>query len=115
MPSKYETLMAKYPFFQKLSRVECGEGWHDLIKNLCAELERLTLGPNFQVIEVKQKLGELRFYVENVPNGKRGMVYKLIQETEKKSRITCEYCGQKGKRVSIKWVTKTLCENCKKK
>lgn len=112
MPNKYAELMQKYPFFQKLSSIDCGEGWYELIKNLCAELERLTLGPNFQVVQVKEKNGALRFYVQNVPDGKKKMVYKLIQEAENRSLLTCELCGKPGRLIIKKLLLKTRCPSC---
>jgi len=109
---KYAELMQKYPFFQKLSRIECGEGWYGLIKNLCAELEKLTLGSSFQVVQVKQKNGALRFYVENVPDSKKKVAYSLIQEAENRSLLTCEECGNPGRLVIKKLLLKTRCPSC---
>jgi len=51
----------------------CGDGWFDLVWRLCERLEPLVLelsatlppGDRFEIVQVKQKMGELRFYVSH--------------------------------------------------
>lgn len=79
-------------------------GWYPLIKNLIDEL--ITLGWDKQVTQVKEKFGELRFYI----NGGSDEIYNKITEAEKLSHETCELCGEKGElRTKIRWFT-TLCD-----
>ena len=79
-------------------------GWYPLIKNLIDEL--ITLGWDKQVTQVKEKFGELRFYI----NGGSDEIYNKITEAEKLSHETCELCGKKGElRTKIRWFT-TLCD-----
>ncbi len=93
---------------------DCGDGWFEIIKELCEELGKLNM-PNFQVVQVKEKLGSLRFYVVGAPRGLSRKVDELIKETETKSEQTCEVCGKPGtsKQPSkIKWLSSVLCDNC---
>lgn len=43
---------------------ECGNGWFDLLYDLCLDLEYLSRGKNIEIIavQVKEKFGGLRFY-----------------------------------------------------
>jgi hypothetical protein len=50
---------------------ECGDGWFEILWRLCVDLEPLVTGlerdtgEQFEVVQVKQKLGTLRFYVSH--------------------------------------------------
>lgn len=61
----------------------------------------------FQVIQVKEKFGELRFYV----NYGSDKIYDLIEEAEEKSAEICEICGKPGKLNEGNWL-RTRCKNC---
>jgi len=73
-------------------------GWHDLVYTLCAKLEQHARrlhghAPAFKVVQVKQKLGGLRFYGMYQSSA----MQKLIDEAEKRSFTICEACGKPGK------------------
>jgi len=85
----------------------CGDGWFKIIYNLSKKLSNLNLPDDFEVFEVKEKFGGLRYYV----NDGNEEVYKLISEAEEKSYTTCEVCGKIGKIRNSGWV-KTLCDEC---
>lgn len=98
---------------------ECDDGWFDLIWKLCEDIEKLLeeaknnseLDPEFgefEVIQVKEKFGSLRFYTnwENGPIGDR------IVEAENESAKTCEMCGRPGKLDSTSGWIKTVCDDC---
>lgn len=75
----------------------CGNGWYELIWNLCHELASLYEDnnvdlDNIEVLQVKEKFGQLRFYVGWMIDGS----YKIIEKYEKLSESTCEICGDKG-------------------
>ncbi|MDP3792932.1 MAG: hypothetical protein Q8Q89_04375 [bacterium] len=91
---------------------ECGDGWFGLIKELCEKLRVLNL-KDFRVLQVKEKFGGLRFYVNCVELEKAEEAYRLIDEAESKSLTVCEECGKPGKPNKIGWI-KTLCDNCRK-
>jgi hypothetical protein len=103
---------------------ECGDGWFDLIWKLSEDIEnelknedsriqikqRLKDDPPFEVIQVKEKFGELRFYA----NGGNDKIQDLIDSAERKSVQICENCGKPGKTRGEGWIT-TLCDECNKR
>ncbi|MEK7197881.1 MAG: hypothetical protein AAB648_00250 [Patescibacteria group bacterium] len=91
---------------------ECGDGWFELINELCKKLKALDL-KDFRVLQVKEKFGGLRFYVNGVELDKADETYQLIDEAEAKSLTICEKCGKPGKSNEIGWI-RTLCDNCRK-
>ena len=44
--------------------IECGDGWFELLNNMCHDVVKLSKGKNIQVVahQVKEKFGGLRFY-----------------------------------------------------
>ena len=88
----------------------CGDGWFDIIWNLCELIETIGVPDNFEVFQVKEKFGGLRFYT----TGNVGMqVDREIMKAENKSLETCEYCGKPGTQTKTGWI-KTLCSECNK-
>ena len=78
-------------------------GWNLIIKNLIQDLIRL--GWNKEVIQVKEKFGGLRFYI----NEGTDEIHQRIGEAELESMKTCEITGRPGKlRTDIGWY-RTLC------
>jgi len=59
------------------------------------------------VCQIKSKFATLRFYADNLTEYNKGVIYMA----ENMSGSICEFCGDKGKQVGLKWIT-TLCENC---
>lgn len=78
-----------------------GDGWYSLIDELSSKLEPLGI----EAVQVKEKFGTLRFYI----NQGNEEVYRLIYNAEEKSGKTCEDCGNPGKTRGKMWV-KTLCD-----
>jgi len=79
-------------------------GWNLIIKNLIQDLIRL--GWNKEVIQVKEKFGGLRFYI----NEGTDEIHQRIGEAELESMKTCEITGRLGKiRTDIGWY-RTLCD-----
>jgi hypothetical protein len=88
-----------------------GDGWHIILWRLCvdleplvAELERET-GERFEVVQVKQKLGTLRFYVTHHSDA----IDARISEARVESSRACEVCGQAGKQVETGGWVRTVC------
>jgi hypothetical protein len=87
------------------------DGWFDILWRLCADLEPLVTemeragGRQFEVLQVKEKFGGLRFYVNCRNDAIRQRIEAAIQE----SFHTCEVCGQPGKVREDSWI-KTLCD-----
>jgi len=86
---------------------ECGDGWYDIIYRLCEDIEKLNPPDDFEVSQVKEKYGTLRFYTW----GSTDAIEDRIDEAEKESAKTCEWCGEFGKLRGKGWVT-TLCAGC---
>ena len=83
--------------------LEVGDGWYELIDELCSKLEPLGA----EALQVKEKFGSLSFYVSG-PNE----AHKLSAKYGQKSLKICEWCGAPGeKRTDDYWI-KTLCDEC---
>ena len=80
------------------------DGWFLLLWRLCEELEPLVAeaekesGKPFEVFQVKEKFGGLRFYVSH----HTVVVDPLIEDTQEESSRTCEVCGQQGSLHGLK-------------
>lgn len=76
---------------------ECGDGWYNLIDHLCLNIQshidwELKQGKEVEqvvAVQVKEKFGSLRFYVEGGDDYTRGM----IRLAESLSAMMCEGCG----------------------
>jgi hypothetical protein len=79
-----------------------GDGWFDIVWRLCEDLEPLTIesekatGEPFEVLQVKEKFGELRFYVSHIH--RTDAILQRIGAAGLESVRTCEVCGQPGSR-----------------
>jgi hypothetical protein len=94
---------------------ECGDGWYELIRELCEELKEMIPDAyegeeEFEVVQVKEKFGGLRFYT----NWATEEMYEKIEEAEGKSFKICEDCGQPGRVRAGGWI-RTLCDYHAKK
>lgn len=80
---------------------ECvGEGWSALVDEVYDRLPQDAV-----VLNVKEKFGGLRIYVDGVSME----VLDFIDDIEDKSLDTCEICGAAGKPRPTKWI-KTYCD-----
>ena len=101
-------LLGRYPRFfaiDRLREVRCYGGWLALIDELCQALELHLLSspstPQIKVVQVKEKFGELRFYIE----GGDQHCQMLIVQARARSLITCEVCGAPGSLIGERWVS----------
>lgn len=91
-----------------------GDGWFNILKELC---EKITAtGIQLKVVQVKEKFGTLRFYVdlirsENSKEGDNETINKLISEAETKTEVTCEWCGAPATLRQGGW-WRVLCDGC---
>ncbi len=97
---------------------ECMDGWYWLIDRLCSNLQWNTdhnnrdgRYPQVVAVQVKEKFGELRFYVENATEAQ----YAVISYTETLSNYICESCGSMENIGHTQGYISTLCEKCKDK
>jgi hypothetical protein len=120
---KVSDIMNKYWFFKPDYSLqnnlmafgfECDEGWYSLIDELCSKLEKLINEKYpklkkgkypFEVSQVKEKYGGLRFYINSAPEE----ILDLIDEYEKKSYKICEICGEPGELKEVNHWYKTVC------
>lgn len=143
LPEKQTILVKKYPsIFREFGGdpkdtcmawgIECGDGWFDLIDNLCKTItnhvdhaNRLWPKLKFAVVaaQVKQKYGTLRFYTDyiyshDLEEHDLDKVNKYINEingmiimAETISSQVCETCGEKGRRGADMYPI-TECDSC---
>lgn len=88
--------------------VDCGPGWTSTIVAL--DLEIAKLDPHYELHQVKEKFGMLRYYFSCDPKV-YDQAYVLVGIAEEKSGVTCEICGQPGHARTGGWI-KTLCDAC---
>lgn len=84
--------------------IECGDGWLEIIRELCAVLEPKGV----VAAQVKEKYGTLRFYT----NGGDAEADAAIERAEAQSEVTCEICGDPGEMCGTGWLM-VRCENCR--
>ncbi len=83
---------------------DCGDGWFKLLDKLSKQIVKLD--PKCEAVQVKEKWGGLRFYV----NATLHIIHTLIMNAEKESYTICEVCGKSGKfRGDLFW-KQTLCK-----
>ena len=93
----------------------CGDGWEPIIRRLSARLEAMIAAmpendrSRFRASDVKQKLGELRFYVEDHTLE----IDEAIREAEREASCTCEECGRPGTRGKSGGYVAVWCTACR--
>ena len=87
--------------------IECGDGWYDLIDQVC---NRLLEFKGVEFMQVKEKFGELRIYTDGLPAEYSDKVWDIIGDATEESRTVCEVCGEPGKIRSLAWI-RTLCDH----
>lgn len=108
MKSLYE-LIAEYPIFQG---TPCGvsvrSGWVPLLEDLAKDLADVQ---GLQVLQVKQKFGGLRVYVDS----EDPRVFEAVARVEERALRTCEACsgGDDVKTSFDKGRVQTLCKLCR--
>ena len=108
-PDLTQKLLDKYPKLfsnQQFWGFECGDGWYDILDNLCGAITQYTHDPDeVYVDQIKEKFGRLRFYLSREDDVMHGMVTLA----EYMSGHTCETCGKRGKTRGGSWMV-TLCD-----
>lgn len=95
---------------------ECPDTWHDLAREVHAEL--LKIDPDYQVVQIKEKFGGLRYYFtpsEGIDTDTRRRMDQITYAAETKSNTICQVCGEPGERTSKRGWYATLCETHKMK
>ena len=100
---------------------ECGDGWFNILNQLCQNIQHYIDWQNrneevvkqVTVDQVKEKFGTLRFYYTGGDDYVRG----LVSMAESMSGVTCETCGNSASTdwpESGGWVN-TTCQPCEEK
>ncbi len=91
---------------------ECGDGWFNILDQLMGNIQHHIDWKNKEEVvvqvtldQVKEKFGTLRFYY----TGGDDIIDGMVRMAESMSGVTCEECGNPGKRIGGGWVT-TLCK-----
>lgn len=102
--------------------ISCGDGWYELINNLCENIQNRLLNVNrnkpkeehltCEAVQVKEKFGGLRFYTQ----GGDDYIEGAISLAESMSYDICNQCGNKAaeQKNNRGWIY-TLCNECKEK
>ena len=88
-----------------------GNGWYWLIDNLCNCIQGYiddNNKPQAEAVQVKEKFGGLRFYL----NGADEYIQGMVSLAETMSYSTCESCGVTTDIMHTKGWIKTLCKSC---
>ncbi|MFE5374034.1 hypothetical protein [Streptomyces mirabilis] len=90
-----------------------GPGWQHLLERLHEQIRAAF--PGYGLLELKEKLGGLRVYVEGPP-GSGDRLRSLIARAEEEAERTCEFCGTPGRiRTRDDWPggwRKSVCDSC---
>ena len=99
--------------------IECGAGWLPFIeKCFVAVQEAVDAGVQVKVFQIKQKLGALCFYVEDLPEERGSAAHdKMRQEIvvqENAASRCCEECGLEGQNIHASMFVRSYCPACLK-
>jgi hypothetical protein len=97
---KYGHYIADY-----LISFDCGLGWKPLID----ELFQMISGTDAKVVQIKEKFGFLRIYLDNATQE----IDNKVSDLEVRSSKICEFCGSKENITTEGSWLKTLCKNCR--
>jgi hypothetical protein len=111
-------LMTDYRFYggylDKGLPFECGDGWYPMLVELSDKIKAildLKKHHTFNVVQVKEKFGTLRFYADGCTEA----INDLIDEYEKKSKAICELCGEKSSLITVGHWIYNRCPDCAQK
>jgi hypothetical protein len=121
LPDKERAIFDRWPHWfpteteNRRLLISCSDGWYNLVWQLLERLEPLVAGPaeddgpQFQVVQVKQRFGELVVHLNRYTDE----TFAALTAAGELSRRTCEICGNPG---TLDWETtrvwKTLCSSC---
>lgn len=78
------------------------QGWEHLVTTLNDDIA--TIDPDYKIVQVKEKFGELRYYVRlslNLDDDTHNHAFDLIDQATQRSRSICDICGEHGE---VMWV-----------
>lgn len=86
---------------------DVGRGWLPLLERLHIALS--DVDPDYQVIQLKEKFGQLRVYL-GYQDGINEQLYNIVTDFEDESSTVCELCGAEGRLVNPRGWYFTRCE-----
>lgn len=91
----------------------CPPGWQQIVESVCIQLSNAPGFENVKCVQVKEKFGGLRFYIESDSGEHRDIYFEIIDKAEFESFQTCECCGSKQNvgRTRNGYI-ETTCESC---
>ena len=123
-PNLDEQLCARYPkiFVNRYADMQttamcwgigCGDGWYNILDQLCHNIQSHTDWQNRETVkvpqvvatQVKEKFGGLRFYYD----GGDEYISGVATMAESMSEVTCEECGAPGQQRGGGWIY-TACD-----
>jgi hypothetical protein len=95
-----------------------GDGWLPLVSDCHKAV--MTAFPNYELLAVKQRFGELAFQACPVPwrgpdtwtEDERRRLDDIVEQFREQSRSVCEECGRGGEDRSIHGYELVLCDEC---
>lgn len=84
----------------------CPDGWLPLVLELDTQLCRIN--PDYRIVEVKERLGQLRFGIEQWDDEMK----QLIKQAELASLTICQNCGAPDAGSVDMGCVATLCDTC---
>lgn len=92
--------------------IEVPEGWHKIVLK-CHEM-LIHMDPSYQVEQVKEKYGGLRYYYSSEKQGvERKIMDAIISSAEREADFTCQECGKTPATISNGGWVATLCSDCR--
>lgn len=87
--------------------IECGDGWANIIRAVCATISNRGYDVVFD--QIKEKFGGLRIYWSGPQND---AVKAIIETAERVAIQTCEMCGAPGQTHGSNGWFRTICNKC---
>ena len=88
---------------------EAPAGWHELIRDTHNRI--LKVDPEYQIFQIKEKFGGLRYYYDASRSHAIPEIDKIIKTAEVVASVVCQNCGELGASLTVNngWYA-TLCE-----
>lgn len=125
---RYKKLCKRYPFliqhdwrdksfdYEFTYLNDMPEGWKRAFGiNMCEDIRQVLVKANYlydyQVCQVKEKYGTLRWYDAGVPSSIYCELCNVIDKYENLSYRTCICCGRPATKISQGWIS-PFCDRC---
>ena len=102
-----------FRYTEPRGRSEVYQGWYPFLQDLCHKIDGCLddLGAEqFQILQIKEKIGSLRFYFRCTPTS-RPKLEPFLTAAHEQSKITCLVCGKTGVRLKDQ-LHNSICPLC---